>query len=200
MRDHHKSSFGLFVAPVSYFSVAVRVNYVTRLRELALPLALCCLLATAGCAGVLGGEGGSNAHPTVGDDATLATVDAGALPADGDRYYPENDTVLAVASYDENGTPVEYNALPFEQYARFRCGSFARDETRRLLDEAGPNVRWVRYNVDDGLVRVFAGETVPETVRSALPDGVAVEVSIFDRGHTCRVPIVVTAEEPDPVA
>jgi len=181
------------------FTLVDEATYVTFFREWALPIVLSCLLVTAGCSSVLDSGGNGNAHPTVSDDATLATVSAGTVPTDGDRYYPENDTVQASTTYG-NTTPREYTSMPFEEYARFKCGSFARDETQSVLEESEvENHRTIQYDVGDGLVRVFSGESEPDVVRSALPDGVEVDIILFERNHTCRVPIEVEDGDPDPV-
>jgi len=152
------------------------------------------VLSLGGC---LGAAPDAPANATISASETVETGN--------DKYYPSNDTVAFVKTrgVDE----FNYEAVPFEKYARQQCAVVANRRISQLLttqfDGLPENIN-VGTATESVVAVGYEGDAffqpTYEQVETALPERVITTVYLFDRSQTCTIPVrLERSGDPEPL-
>ncbi|MFB6119626.1 MAG: hypothetical protein ABEJ68_00740 [Halobacteriaceae archaeon] len=155
-------------------------------------LALALLLLAATTAGCLGSDDSLNREPPDGT-ATPVSADAGTVSTEHAEYLPEEDAVQVTDPRSGHTRTV-----PFAEYARTKCGPAGTARVRAVVESR------VDPDDEDYTVQGWDGDSIDVTVWKSgdlatsqlephAPPRVNVTVTLFDRRHTCTLPVVVVA-------
>lgn len=126
------------------------------------------------------------------------TVQASGTPEINDHttYYPGNDTVRFPAALGQ-GNVVEWNSVSFEEYARLHCGDVAHAKISNLVAQRfDPSTIGTVGDGNESIRVTYDQSADPERIDANLPNQVETTVHLFNRTHTCLVPVTL-AEAPE---